>query len=270
MGPDRARVQTEALKIAEQSHLFFTALQHESMPIPVADRLLRLCGVPRLNYLSRVGLLGEYEDALSFFDEKVSEAAQAQAGLPTNSLSPSTSQQSAPLRNAGFAFRTYTNNIAISVLLAPFPKPLLTSVDSVHTVSLQFLQPQFKRPSVLHESVSDPTLCLPSLLTTFQTTPYCSTPLPPSPNSNVCSPFLLQIGKQTLHCSLLRLPKLHATLQTPPLAPAPGLLILFQSTPCRMKFTQLHANYDATNPSRLHRRQLATVGPTSPTTPGTF
>jgi hypothetical protein len=157
-----------------------------------------------------------------------------------------------------------------SVLLAPFPKPLLTSVDSVHTVSLQFLQPQFKRPSVLHESVSDPTFCLPSLLTTFQTTPYCSTPLPPSPNSNVCSPFLLQIGKQTLHFSLLHLPKLHATLQTPPLAPAPGLLILFQSTPCRMKFTQLHANYDATNPSRLHRRQLATVGPTSPTTPGTF
>ena len=120
MGPDRARVQAEALKIAEQSHLFFTALQHESMPIPVADRLLRLCGVPRLNYLSRVGLLGEYEDALSFFDEKVSEAAQAQAGLPTNSLSPSTSQQSAPLRNAGFAFRTYTNNIAIFSSLGAF------------------------------------------------------------------------------------------------------------------------------------------------------
>ena len=119
MGPDRARVQAEALRIAQKSHHFFTALQHESMPIPVADRLLRLCGVPRLNYLARVGLLGEYEDALLFFDEKVSDAAQAQAGLPPDPTA-ATSQQSAPLRNAGFAFRTYHNDISLFSSLGAF------------------------------------------------------------------------------------------------------------------------------------------------------
>jgi len=119
MGPDRARVQAEALRIAQKSHHFFTALQHESMPIPVADRLLRLCGVPRLNYLARVGLLGEYEDALLFFDEKVSDAAQAQAGLPPDPTA-TTSQQSAPLRNAGFAFRTYHNDISLFSSLGAF------------------------------------------------------------------------------------------------------------------------------------------------------
>jgi hypothetical protein len=74
MGPDRARVQREALKIAQQSERFFRALQHDAMTAPVADRLLRLCGVPRIQYLSRVGLLAEYEDALAYFDAQVDMA----------------------------------------------------------------------------------------------------------------------------------------------------------------------------------------------------
>ena len=81
MGPNRERVQAEALKIAHKSARFFNALRHEAMTAPVADRLLRLCGVPRVQFLARVGLYGEYEDALSYFDEQVLQAATQQAGL---------------------------------------------------------------------------------------------------------------------------------------------------------------------------------------------
>jgi hypothetical protein len=112
MGQDRARVQEEALKIAQKSTRFFKALRHDAMTAPVADRLLRLCGVPRIQYLARVGLLGEYEDAFSFFDAQVASAARLQAGLPDDS-SAIAAQQAAPLRHSGFAFKEYTDNVTL-------------------------------------------------------------------------------------------------------------------------------------------------------------
>ena len=106
MGPNRERVQAEALKIAHKSARFFSALQHEAMTAPVADRLLRLCGVPRVQFLARVGLYGEYEDALTYFDEQVLQAATQQAGLSEEEdVSQVSDQQAAPLRHGGFAFR---------------------------------------------------------------------------------------------------------------------------------------------------------------------
>jgi hypothetical protein len=118
MGPDRTRVQAEALKIAQQSGRFFRALQHDVMTAPVADRLLRLCGVPRIQYLSRVGLLDEYSDALAFFDAEVSDAARLQAGVRGEPDMGVSAQQEAPLCHGGFAFKAYTDNIALFVVSA--------------------------------------------------------------------------------------------------------------------------------------------------------
>ena len=121
MGPDRERVQHEALQIARKSQRFFSALQHEAMTAPVADRLLRLCGVPRVQFLARVGLFGEYEDALSYFDEQVQHAATLQAGLDEDEGSSQvSSQQAAPLRHAGFAFRAYADNISLFAAVGAF------------------------------------------------------------------------------------------------------------------------------------------------------
>ena len=121
MGPHRERVQEEALRIAHKSQRFFTALQHEAMTAPVADRLLRLCGVPRVQFLARVGLFGEYDDALNYFDEEVKQAATLQAGLCDQSGSPQVfTQQAAPLRHAGFAFRAYAHNISLFAAVGAF------------------------------------------------------------------------------------------------------------------------------------------------------
>jgi hypothetical protein len=73
MGPDRARVQALALSTAQESQRFFDAISHTSMPPDAAERLLRLCGVPRLNCLSRVGAPGAYSQALELFDNKITE-----------------------------------------------------------------------------------------------------------------------------------------------------------------------------------------------------
>ena len=121
MGPDQERVQAEALSIARKSNRFFTALQHDAMTAPVADRLLRLCGVPRVQFLARVGLLGEYEDALAFFDAQVQSAARLQAGLADGEDSSAVSiQQAAPLRHAGFAFKAHSGNIALFASVGAF------------------------------------------------------------------------------------------------------------------------------------------------------
>ncbi len=140
MGPDQERVQVEALNIARKSGRFFKALQHDVMTAPVADRLLRLCGVPRVQFLARVGLFGEYEDALAFFDAEVQTAARLQAGLADDDDSAAVStQQAAPLRHAGFAFKAYTDNIALFASLGAFAN----AATHLNRVCPQGLPPRF-------------------------------------------------------------------------------------------------------------------------------
>ena len=131
MGPDRPSVEASAIDIVSKSDTFFSALEHSEMTAPAADRLLRFCGIPRLNFLSRVGLLGEYHQALRLFDTHVSKASSDLVVSPDRDLcadqgggdiidsggsdgvSPSCrSTLSSPLRFAGFAFRSYTDHIA--------------------------------------------------------------------------------------------------------------------------------------------------------------
>jgi len=268
MGPDRATVQAEALKIAQASHRFFSSLQHHSMPIPVADRLLRLCGVPRIHYLTRVGLLGEYEDALTSFDEQVTQSAQIQAGL--SPLDSPTTRQSAPLRNGGFAFRLYNNNVDLFSSWDPSLRQLPTSAASVPKVCLPLLLPLSKLPSSYFERESESMSSRFCHQTTLQLLPSTSTALLPSPNYNASSPPLPPTDQQHLPCSPHLPLKLLVILQTRPPAPAPGSLILSRLTPCRMKSTPQLANSDGTNRSPRPHLPPATAVPIYRTTLGTF
>ena len=121
MGPDREAVQADALSMAQKSNRFFSAILDESMPYPVADRLLRTCGVVRLNFLSRVGLLGEYSQAFTYFDRRTAQASDHISSGPDSPASPgSRRQQAAPIRHAGFAYRSYSNAIAPAAALGSF------------------------------------------------------------------------------------------------------------------------------------------------------
>ena len=79
----------------------FENLAHPEMPLIVADRFLRLAGIPKLNYLCRVGFPGEYSEALQSFDEQV---VLAQSGMWRTPLPPDAAMQArSPLRNSGMA-----------------------------------------------------------------------------------------------------------------------------------------------------------------------
>jgi hypothetical protein len=108
MGPDRARVQALALSTAQESQRFFDAISHTSMPPDAAERLLRLCGVLRLNYLSRVGVPGAYSQALEFFDNKITESSGRILRSPNNDPAPTIDL---PIRRAGLALRPYATQV---------------------------------------------------------------------------------------------------------------------------------------------------------------
>ena len=165
MGPEQERVQQEPLQIAQKSRRFFNALRHDAMTAPVADRLLRLCGVPRVQFLARVGLYGEYEDVLSYFDAQVQTAARVQAGLNgEDDSSQFAAQQAAPLRHAGFAFRAYTDNIALFASIGAFA----SASSDLHRLCPEGLPPRFSASvvrtlAVLRARIDDGTAarCLP-------------------------------------------------------------------------------------------------------------
>jgi hypothetical protein len=87
-----------------------------------------------------VGLLGEYEDALAFFDTQVQTAAHLQAGLADGVDSTAVSiQQAAPLKHAGFAFKAYSGNIALFASLGAFAN----AASHLHRLCPDGLPPRF-------------------------------------------------------------------------------------------------------------------------------
>ena len=102
MGPDSGRITAMALDTVTKHNPFFEALADPEMPRPVAGRLLRLSGVPRLNFLTRVGYQGEYQAALRRFDRNVVGTAASLFIDEPEDLDPKLKEQATkPLKHAG-------------------------------------------------------------------------------------------------------------------------------------------------------------------------
>lgn len=145
MGSDRRRVQQEALRIARDSQKIFHSLQHECMTAPVADRLLRTSGIPRLHYLSRVGLLGEYREAMEYFDAEVERAAKELASIESDR--EISRQQAIPLKQGGFAFKKYTDNVSLFASIGA----VAASSAHIDRVCLEGLPPVFAQS--IHDTI---------------------------------------------------------------------------------------------------------------------
>ena len=211
-------------------------------------------GVPRVGYLTRVGLLGEYEDALAFFDALVSSEAHRQAGLQQHSPSP---QLSTPLRQGGFAFRSHT-------YLAPFAfmGAFAQAASRIQRVCAQL-------PPLFAASV-EATL----LLVRERVGPDALPLLPPTNNPQDALAFFSSSTPHKLQKSLsLSASRRSAELLLQSASPAEaardfacfllvqvrGSLIPSPPPQCLMKFTQLPVSYVGTRHSPRSPLQHVTV-----------
>jgi len=108
LGMSRA---AHCLAVVEQHHHFLSALAHPDMPTQVAVLLLRLSGVPRLTYLTRVTPPIIIRSAAERFDELLLVAAAAKTSLPHPGSDPNTNLiLTLPLRHDGMGIRPHTRS----------------------------------------------------------------------------------------------------------------------------------------------------------------
>ena len=106
LGSDPALVQRLALNEIKADN-FFRVLALPSMPSDVHDTVLRVAGLPRGNYLTRVGYPGEYSQALDYFDGQMESHAAISLGMSLDALrrSPLTlASARSPIRSAGLGY----------------------------------------------------------------------------------------------------------------------------------------------------------------------
>ena len=116
------------------------------------DLLLRLCGIPRIQYLSRVGLPGEYEQALMYFDERAQEAARRQAGLGMEAHPEVLRQQSPPFATLGLPSVLTTKRFPFLLSRVLLRKLLPISSGCAHRDYRPFLQRLLSTSCLLLES----------------------------------------------------------------------------------------------------------------------
>ena len=103
MGSNLEAVQLLALNKISKGAAFFDSLKHPLMPTTIADRMLRFAGAPRQVYLGRVGLPGEYSNALEMFDQQVDLACAHILG-ETSEPNPNRTSAAVPIRHGGLAY----------------------------------------------------------------------------------------------------------------------------------------------------------------------
>ena len=74
LGADRRAVKNSLLDIVDDHARFFARLLHPDLPMQCAFTLLRLCGLPGFNYVSRTALPQDAAEAAALFDQRVLEA----------------------------------------------------------------------------------------------------------------------------------------------------------------------------------------------------
>ena len=107
MGSDRDLVQRLASRELERigNLRFFDSLRHPLLANDVGDHMLRMAGLPKANFLTRVGFPGEFSAALSSFDQRVASAWQHGLRIePDVASAESRALMEAPLRHGGLGF----------------------------------------------------------------------------------------------------------------------------------------------------------------------
>jgi hypothetical protein len=117
LGYDEDQIKNHIRQVVENAQPLFDALAHPAMPKQIALLLLRLCGVPKVNYLSRTLPPRLLAQGAQTFDERVLETANHILNIsPTHNDIPldTKAQINMPLRFAGLGLRPATRSSKVA------------------------------------------------------------------------------------------------------------------------------------------------------------
>jgi len=107
VGTDDAAIQNILAETEAKHDRFFNAVRH--MPSQYSLLFLRMCGVPRLNYLARTVTPTLMQDVVALFDGRVADCFRCLAGRPNRPLPPYAELMVAiPMRMGGVGLRRYS------------------------------------------------------------------------------------------------------------------------------------------------------------------
>ena len=104
VGRDRDKIVRLLHDIVNDHHRFFHAIQHRDLANDIADRLLLLSGIPRMNFLLRTVEPSLIRQAAIAFDQQVWTAAVSKLDIP-NLSGAAASQLQQPARRSGLGLR---------------------------------------------------------------------------------------------------------------------------------------------------------------------
>jgi hypothetical protein len=103
------RVEAAIVSAAEEHKPLFDALAHNRMPRQLSLLILRVCGQPRMNYLSRVTPPRVARAGMERFDHLIVECVQARMALPVfDDARKAHHILSMPIRTGGCGLRRYS------------------------------------------------------------------------------------------------------------------------------------------------------------------
>ena len=105
LGRDDGAISRWAMSSAKTHDRLFSSLLHPALPVQHSMAILRFCGIPRMNYLTRVIRPDLLKPACTYFDRKVIETAQTKLGLPTPLSHVAFTLLTQPIRLGGFGIR---------------------------------------------------------------------------------------------------------------------------------------------------------------------
>ena len=105
LGRDDGMISRWALDKAKAHDPLFSSLLHPALPVQHTMAILRFCGIPRMNYLTRVIRPDLLSPACTHFDQKVLETATTKLALPTPITNEAFVLLTQPIRLGGFGIR---------------------------------------------------------------------------------------------------------------------------------------------------------------------
>lgn len=136
VGCDDTKAAEWANDVVRAHARLFADLSRHDMPCQIAALVLRLCALPRVNFLSRTMPPATTAAALAEFDTMVSATARSKFGIPATATNEVSTLTHLPIRLAGLGLRSQAATAPLAYLASlAQAAPDICRIISTHTVT---------------------------------------------------------------------------------------------------------------------------------------